>query len=140
MKSFFNIRISSQALYKDPKALKATMRSLGGEIASKARSLIRTATKQDKKGVYVKEDGPPISRSGNLLKSIKSSVSKSGDSVTIRDVAYYSRFLEGGTNNGIRSMKPHPFLGPAAKSVLNSGAKQRIVKSVVQGISFRKTK
>jgi HK97 gp10 family phage protein len=133
------ITIPSYALVKDPRALKATMRALGSEIAVKARGLIRTATKQSKKGKYVKENGPPISRTGKLLGSIKSSPSKDGESVTIRDVAYYSRFLEGGTK-GIRAMQPHPFISVAAKEIVNDQVKDRIYKSVVSGIKFRKTK
>src|SRR5579871_3168946 len=92
--AFVEIEIPSYVLFLDNKKLKATLRSAGGEIAGIARGLIRAATKENKGG-KTPAGSPPQSRSGVLLASVKVAPSRDGESVSIKDVAYYSRLSEG---------------------------------------------
>lgn len=65
--------------------------------------------------------GPTSTRKpGTLRKSIKTTVARRRDKTAVlgfaeagNDDAYYAVFVEFGTQNGNRSMAPHPYLRPA---------------------------
>ena len=147
----FDIKVPTAVLFMDKSRLKATIRSAGSEIASIARSLIRSSTKTNK-GAKTPEGAPPQSRSGDLLRGIKTKVYRNGERVVIKDIAYYARFLETGAVGGgpsgrnkdgkpssVREMKPHPFLTTAFDQV-EPTLSERITKSVDEGIKFKVTK
>jgi hypothetical protein len=87
------------------KELKAVLRKAGQEVASTARSLIsKKLTKaQVRKGVVRGASAPgqpPTSRTGLLRASIKTSVFRNGEGVSIKDTARYAAALQVGAHGG----------------------------------------
>jgi hypothetical protein len=145
--------------------LKALMRKAGNEVAARARALIRAKAPRGKVRASVPGQ-PPVSRTGTLANSIKASPWRSGEGVTIRDVAFYALFLETGAKGGVspgrrprgftgkwrgkrnsrkgvvgsRVLLPRPFLTRALDEVANTSLSQRIVGAVTEGIEFRRGK
>jgi hypothetical protein len=141
--------------------LRAVMRAAGAEVATRARSLIRGGVK----GRTSVPGGPPVSRTGTLAASIKVRPSQSGESVTIRDSAYYALFLESGARGGggdarpqnlhrtrtgrtrmkksainkDRILLPRPFLSTALDQAESAGLAARIGASIGQDIKFVRT-
>jgi Bacteriophage HK97-gp10, putative tail-component len=95
--------------------VRAVMRGAGNEIAARARALIRagSATKKRAAKRASAAGGPPVSRTGNLARSIKIRLRRDGEGVTVRDTAetkgaYYAQFLELGARNwGSRISNPY---------------------------------
>jgi HK97 gp10 family phage protein len=95
------------ALVAGKKQLTAVMRAVGNEVAQTARASIRAggATKKRKAKRQSTAGQPPVSRTGQLAKSIKVRTSFNGSRVTITDVAsnkdaFYALFLEYGAKGG----------------------------------------
>src|SRR5690348_15437068 len=79
--------------------MRALLRKAGQEVAARARSLIRAKGPGGNERVSTPGQ-PPVSRTGELARSIKVSLSRSGDAVMIRDIVYYALFLEAGAHGG----------------------------------------
>jgi hypothetical protein len=136
--------------------LRAVLRAAGVEVGARARALIRGGGKNR---VSVPGE-PPVSRTGTLASSIKVRPSKDGESVSIRDAAYYALFLEAGARGGVGSGKkgvrgkrnkrrgvvgtrvllPRPFLSTALDQVANAGLAERVQTAVVEGLKFQRGK
>jgi hypothetical protein len=144
------------AIVAGKKQLRAVLRAAGNEVARNARALIRSG---GKKRVSLPGQ-PPVSRSGNLARSIKLRPSRDGERITIKDVAYYALFVEKGAKGGVgsgrkgakgkanrrgatigqRILAPHPFMQPALDKAVGNGLTDRIERAVVSGLAFQKVK
>jgi hypothetical protein len=118
------VTVPAVALVYDKKILRQTLRVAGNEVASATRRLIRSSVGGGK--VYYGSGGSsakyrggykpgryaasaagqaPVSVTGTLMKSIKVRPSKSGESVSVREGAFYALFLEAGARGGVGSGK-----------------------------------
>jgi hypothetical protein len=114
-----SITVPSYAIEFDKRALKATLRRAGAEIAAVARSKIKGAARAGRtyygpggsaakyRGGYAPgryqasaSGGAPASITGTLEKSIKVKPFADGQGVAIRDTAFYAKFLESGAKGG----------------------------------------
>jgi hypothetical protein len=147
------VKVETWALFYDKKKLAAALRAAGGVIVSKIKSDIKAATKR---GVASQPGQPPLSRTGALVAGLKSTPSRDGETVSITDSTYYSKFQEfgalgGGGRKGKRNnrrtgqkstrrvLKPRPFIGPVIDEIAPTlGSK--IEKAIDQGVSLRKVK
>ncbi len=62
--------------------------------------------------------------SGLLSRSFKVSVFKSGEGVTIRDTAFYAKFLETGAQGGGGNTKSRANIGPSGRRMKKSAVNQ----------------
>ena len=118
------VTVPAVALVYDKKILKQTLRVAGNEVAAATRRLIRSSVGGGrvyygsggssaayrggyKSGRYTASSAgqAPVSVTGTLLKSIKVRPSKTGDSVTVREGAFYALFLAVGAQGGVGSGK-----------------------------------
>ena len=167
------VQVSSATLEYDKKSLKAILRAAGNEIARLTRSKIKSAAGSGvvyrgpggsaakyrggyKKGRYQASSAgqAPVSVTGTLAKSIKVSVFKSGEGVSVRENAFYALFLQAGARGGGRKrrngvairgksgigksrvLEARPSLTAALDEREDSIA-ERIEEAVTQGIKFR---
>ena len=76
--------------------VRAVMLAAGGEVAAKARAMIRSG---NRKGPS-KPGEPPHSVSGKLARSIRARAWKDGEGVTVRASEFYALFLSLGAKGG----------------------------------------
>ena len=163
-----SITIPGVTLVATRGAARKVLRAAGGEIAARARSLIRSGSKGRNRRVSTPGQ-PPVSRTGLLASSIKVRASRGGMSVSVIDTAayraaYYALFLEKGakggggsvrgnthlTKSGKRRMNKaavgrsrvlarHPFLSRALAEVAGAGLGDRIATAIVEGIKFQRS-
>jgi hypothetical protein len=163
--SRLQITVPSYAFTVDKSLLRKTLRAAGAEVAAVARAMIRRS--QGSGAVYYRPGGgkyqasaagqAPVSRTGVLASSMKVTPSKSGESVSIRDTAFYSLLLEAGARGGVgsdkkgvkgkrnkrgavssgRILQPRPFLSLAAGQREDSIA-TRVQAAVVDGVKFQR--
>ncbi len=148
--------------------MRALLRKAGQEVAARARALIRAKGPGGRQRVSTPGQ-PPVSRTGELARSIKVSLSRSGEAVMIRDIVYYALFLEAGARGGggasrikanilpagqrrgrnrmkrsavskTRVLQPRPFLSRALTEVAEASLGDRIVDAVVSGVAFKRAK
>lgn len=124
-------------LQYDPKVVRALLRRVGGEVAARARSLIRAQVGRGK-ARHARMSTPgtaPVSRTGNLAKSIKVSMARGKSRVSIIDdarsmsgteAAYYALFLEMGAVGGGGATS-----GRGARMHLSKSGKLRMDKSSI---------
>ena len=97
-----SVTVSGGRLELDKKVLRQTMRAAGTEVAAVARQLIRrggtTGPRGGKRASSPSQ--PPANHSGLLASSFRVTVYKSGEGVSVRDTAFYARFLETGAHGG----------------------------------------
>jgi bacteriophage HK97-gp10 putative tail-component len=107
MAVLFNLKIAIPPgmLFADKKQLRGVLQKAGGEVAARARALIRAKGAKGKKRQSTPGE-PPVSRTGVLASSIKVRVSRNGERVSIIDQAqskgdaFYALFLEYGAKGG----------------------------------------
>lgn len=98
-----SVTVEAGRIDLDKRLLRQTLRAAGAEVVGVARTLVRKSQGSGRlyRGKRSSAPGqPPISRSGDLARSFKVSVFKSGEGVAIRDAAFYARFLETGARGG----------------------------------------
>lgn len=93
------VHIPEWALKYDKKKLRQALRYAGQEVASLARSLIRSSTGSGPRGASLPGE-PPANKTGELAKSIKVKMMRGGEGVSIRDAAPYALSLEDGAHGG----------------------------------------
>jgi len=76
--------------------VRAVMRSVGAEVAVRARALIRSGSRKHPSA----PGEPPRSVSGKLARSIRARVWQDGEGVTIRASEFYALFLSRGAKGG----------------------------------------
>jgi len=148
--------------------VRALMRGVGNEIAARAKAMIRagSATKKRAAKRQSAAGGPPVSRTGDLVRGIKLKLRRDGEGVTIRDIAqgkdaaFYALFLEyGAKHSGTRVrtpwfngrenrrqaskisnrvLAPHPFMEPALDQVVANGLADRVRAAVMTGLKFQR--
>ncbi len=127
------------ALVYSKRELKRAMRRAGADVANTAKRLIRTSARggrQYGKRFASQPGNPPANQTGELLRSIKVRLFKSGEGVAIRSNLLLARILESGSRGGgpnrknlrrvhkkgesfglgTRFMAPRPFLTPALEA------------------------
>jgi Bacteriophage HK97-gp10, putative tail-component len=165
--SRLRIDVPSYAFTVDKKELRRALRGAGNEVAAVARSLIKRS--QGSGRIYYKPGGgryqasaagqAPVSRTGNLATSIKVRPGRRGDSVSVRDSAFYALILQAGAKGGSgsgkkgvkgkrnkrgkvssqRTLEPRPFLTTALTQREDSIA-ARVRAAVVDGVKFQRIK
>lgn len=157
------IEVPSYVLEYEKKLLRKVLLAAGKEIAATAKGLLTKAGSGRKYGKHTASSPgqPPSTRSGTLAKGFNVTVGRYGDAVTIRDIAYYAKALEGGSRGGgggknsasigrshkrggakgtpqtVRMMAPRPFLSLAVKQDW-AGIAKRIKDSVSDDFQFKK--
>lgn len=118
-----DVKVSSGALMFDKAHLRAVLRGAGSEIGAVARSLVSSAVGTGR--VYSKPGGGtyrasapgevPVSRTGVLAGSFRTSTFRSGEGVAIRSSGrkakrsdFYALFLEAGAHGGGRRWRNKP--------------------------------
>ena len=76
--------------------VRAVMLAAGGEVAARARAMIRSGSRQGPS----KPGEPPHGVSGKLARSIKARAWKDGEGVTVRASEFYALFLSLGASGG----------------------------------------
>ena len=76
--------------------VRAVMLAAGGEVAAKARAMIRSGSRKGPS----KPGEPPHSVSGKLARSIRARAWKDGEGVTVRASEFYALFLSLGAKGG----------------------------------------
>ena len=135
------IALPSAKLSYDKKQTKQVMRAAASEVAGAARRMIRNGGGGGRQyGAHTASapGQPPVSLSGRLAASIRSNVKQRGNTIvaSIRDVEFYSKFLETGTKRGLA---PRPFLSTALEQRKDSIA-SRIREAIDHDMKFEKRK
>lgn len=150
------IVIEPHAFYQDKKMFRLSLRQAGQKVAATARQLVRSGSRSGLKygpRAASAPGEPPASRTGQLARSIKVKVGRSGESVSVRDTAFYALFLEGGAKGGgkegtrnkkgraatRRVLEPRPFLSTALRQD-EADISVRLYDALANGISFRPAK
>jgi hypothetical protein len=106
------------ALGKLPKGLKRevadAVRRSAQDVARDARSLIRSKAARRRKAGGSTPGEPPVSRSGDLAKSIKSVRARRDGMAYKVQSSYVGRFLEVGTSRGVLA---RPFIGEIVSAI-----------------------
>lgn len=160
----------------DKRKLKSVMRSAGAEIRARTRAMLSNSSGAGRvyKGLsgtpwrpklYLKNGyrasapgQPPVKVDGELEKSIVVRVFKSGEGVAIRNVKFYSLFLEAGAKGGAGNRKggkgkrnkrgglsssrvllPRPALSVALEQA-EASLSDRIGAAINDGLTFKRAK
>lgn len=167
------ITVPSAVFTVQKKNLRKALRQAGNEVAAATRAQLRQAAGAGrlyrgpggsaaayrggyKAGAY-RASAPgsaPVRVTGFLANSIKVLMARSGESVAIRDAAFYALFLEHGAKGGgngkatrnrrgkpgsIRVLEPHPFL-TTALAAREPGLTDRLGTALRNDIAFVRVK
>lgn len=158
----FQIDLDASYFAYDRKATRLALRAAGNEIAAYARALIRSSRGTGPKHASLPGQAP-ANLSGFLASKIKVFLFKQGDGVAIRDMAYYSLFLEKGAHGGggdtraynmryvksgrrrminidqSRLLLPRPFLSTVLDQQKDS-IEARLKTAIMSGMKFERRK